>query len=86
MIPGFTEVLTGLLDSAGEPEVCFECNKCKTRVPRGIISISHHWSECEGKEYYEALMAMGKEVLATGRKITITDLDSLGEKYLKKHP
>lgn len=33
------------------------CNQCQKIIPTGIITISEHWVNCEGKGFSDALIA-----------------------------
>jgi len=52
----------------------YKCETCGKEMPTGIITISAHWSECEGKGFYEALLKKAEE--KKGR-LTKEDIDEI---------
>lgn len=55
------------------------CKTCNIMIPSGIVSMSNHWSQCSGKEFYDDLMNLFHN---TNGNVTPEHIDELNKKHL----
>lgn len=55
------------------------CRECGSRVERGIRSVSHHWVNCSGKNFFGELMKQKEEKDI----LNISDIENIQNKTLK---
>lgn len=53
------------------------CEKCGKRLPPGIVVISNHWANCEGKEFMAEL-----NTALENKSLTVSKVHQLQEKHL----